>query len=64
MHDATGEDPRSGLRAVRSLRELANRLEALHVKRARSVGLSWQEIANELNVTRQAVHKKYRQEGS
>jgi len=47
---------------VRSLRELAERLETLQVARARQLGLSWQEIADALGVTRQAVHKKHRKE--
>lgn len=59
---AAGADPATGLRAVRSLRELADRLELLQVRRARELGLSWQEIAESLGVTRQAVHKKYRKE--
>ena len=56
---AAGDDPGRGLRAVRSLRELADRLEALQVARARDLGWSWQEIADALGVTRQAVHKKH-----
>lgn len=56
---AAGDDPRDGLRAVRSLRELADRLEYLQVERARGLGWSWQEIADSLGVTKQAVHKKY-----
>jgi DNA-directed RNA polymerase specialized sigma24 family protein len=56
---AAGDDPREGLRAVRALRELADRLETLQVERARRLGWSWQEIAEALGVTRQAVHKKH-----
>ncbi len=56
---AAGDHPREGLRAVWSLRELADRLEALQVERARDLGWSWQEIADALGVTKQAVHKKY-----
>lgn len=56
---AAGEDPHAGLRAVRSVRVLADRLEALQVERARRLGLSWQEIADSLGVSRQAVHKKH-----
>jgi hypothetical protein len=52
-------DPILGLRAVRGLRELADRLEILHVDRARALGWSWQDIADVLGVTRQAVHKKH-----
>lgn len=56
---ATGEDPAAGLRAVRSLRTLADRLEGLQVARARQLGWSWQAIADVLGITKQAVHKKY-----
>jgi predicted DNA-binding protein YlxM (UPF0122 family) len=34
-------------------------LESLQVRNARGVGWSWQDIANELGVSRQAVHKKH-----
>jgi len=56
---AAGDDPPEGLRAVRAVRELAERLEHLQVERARALGWSWQEIADALGVTKQAVHKKY-----
>jgi hypothetical protein len=57
--EASSRDPAVGLRAVRALRELAERLEALQVQSARDQGWSWQEIAVCLGVSRQAVHKKY-----
>lgn len=56
---AGSRDPAVGLRAVRALRELAERLEGLQVDNARGHGWSWQDIAESLGVTRQAVHKKY-----
>lgn len=56
---ASGDDPRTGLHAVRALRELADRLERLQVGRARDLGWSWQEVADALGVSKQAVHKKY-----
>lgn len=59
MAAAAAEDPAEGLRAVRSLRALADRLEELHVERARGLGWSWQQLAEALGVTKQAVHKKY-----
>lgn len=59
IDSAAGDDPGAGLRAVRSLRELADRLETLQVARARELGWSWQEVADALGVTRQAVHKKH-----
>ncbi|MFC4587401.1 helix-turn-helix domain-containing protein [Sphaerisporangium corydalis] len=57
--DAGSRDPSVGLRAVRALRILVERLEALQVDSARDQGWSWQEIAVLLGVSRQAVHKKY-----
>ena len=56
---ASSADPRVGLRAASALRRLADSLERLQVVSARRQGWSWQEIANVLGVTRQAVHKKY-----
>jgi DNA-directed RNA polymerase specialized sigma24 family protein len=56
---ASGRDPVDGLRAVRALRELTERLEALQVDSAREQGWSWQEIAALLGVSRQAAHKKH-----
>jgi DNA-directed RNA polymerase specialized sigma24 family protein len=56
---AAGDDPSTGLAAVASLRRLLESLEALHVSRARELGWSWQEIAEHLGVSKQAVHKKH-----
>jgi DNA-directed RNA polymerase specialized sigma24 family protein len=56
---ADSSDPRVGLRAVAALRRLLEQLEALQVANARTQGWSWQEIAGELGVSRQAVHKKH-----
>ncbi|MER7896001.1 HTH domain-containing protein [Streptomyces sp. NPDC096046] len=56
---AGDRDPRVGLRAVAALRRLLEQLEAVQVRNARNHGWSWQEIATELGVSRQAVHKKY-----
>jgi transcriptional regulator len=52
-------DPEIGLEAVASLRTLLESLEALQVRNAREQGWSWQQIAEALGVTRQAVHKKH-----
>jgi DNA-directed RNA polymerase specialized sigma24 family protein len=57
--EASSKDPSMGLRAVAALRHLLERLEALQVGNARSQGWSWQEIAEHLGVSKQAVHKKY-----
>jgi DNA-directed RNA polymerase specialized sigma24 family protein len=56
---ADGPDPRAGLHAVTALRGLLERLEALQVGNARELGWSWQDIAEVLGVSRQAVHKKH-----
>ncbi|HEY1627936.1 MAG TPA: AsnC family protein [Streptosporangiaceae bacterium] len=56
---AAGTDPDPGLRSVAALRALAERLELLQVQNARSLGWSWQDIAERLGVTKQTVHRKY-----
>jgi DNA invertase Pin-like site-specific DNA recombinase len=56
---AGDRDPRTGLRAVAALRRLLEQLEQAQVRNARAAGWSWQEIAAELGVSRQAVHKKH-----
>ena len=56
---ASDADPAAGLRAVRALQRLHERLEAIHVANAREQGWSWQAIADALGVSRQAVHQKY-----
>ena len=56
---ASSGDPSVGLRAVRSLRVLVERLEDLQVQNARSSCMTWEHIAQLLVVTRRAVHKKY-----
>ncbi len=53
-------DPYAGLRAVVALRRLADTLELKQVQAALDAGLGWPEIADALDVTRQAVHKKHR----
>jgi hypothetical protein len=56
---ASSPDVHTGLRAVVALRKLLEHLEALQVGNARRQGWSWQEIAEALQVSKQAVHKKY-----
>ena len=56
---AGSTDPHDGLRAVVALRRLLESLEALQVDNARRQGWSWQEIAQSLHVSKQAVHKKH-----
>ncbi len=52
-------NPTEALAAVLSLRRLADRLEAASVQAAIDQGWTWQQIAQALGVTKQAVHKKY-----
>ena len=60
LADATASrDPAVGLAAVASLRALLESLEQLQVENARDRGWSWQQIADALGVSRQAVHKKH-----
>ena len=56
---ADTSDHSEGLRAVAALRRLLETLELLQVKRALADGASWSDIAADLGVTRQAVHRKY-----
>ncbi len=56
---ASSRDPAVGLKAVRALRTLVERLEALQVANAREQGWTWEQIAQQLGISRQAVHKKY-----
>jgi hypothetical protein len=56
---AGSTDARTGLRAVLALRRLLEQLEVLQVGNARRQGWSWQEIADALEVSKQAVHKKH-----
>ena len=61
---ASSQDPAVGLAAVASLRVLLESLEELQVSNARRQGWwSWEQIAVQLHVSRQAVHKKYRRHG-
>jgi hypothetical protein len=53
------EDPEVGLRGVASLRALLEAVEELQVRRARDLGWSWQQIADLLGVSKQAVHQKH-----
>jgi hypothetical protein len=56
---ASSKDPAVGLQAVCALRSLLENLESLQVENARNAGWSWEQIANVLGVSKQAVHKKH-----
>ena len=55
----SSSDPAVGLRAVASLGALLESLEQLQVENARAQGWSWQQIADSLGISKQAVHKKH-----
>lgn len=57
--EAGADDPIQALTAIRKLRRELDRLEAIAVRRARNANASWQHIAIALDVSKQAVHKKY-----
>lgn len=56
---AADDDPLRALAATAGLRTEVARVEAVAVRRARTQGLSWAQIAAALGVSRQAVHRKY-----
>ncbi|MCC9146794.1 MULTISPECIES: helix-turn-helix domain-containing protein [unclassified Arthrobacter] len=56
---AASPDPATGLRAVVALGRLRDQLEAVQVANARAQGWSWQSIADQLGISKQAVHQKY-----
>ncbi|WP_067966142.1 ECF-type sigma factor [Nocardiopsis trehalosi] len=51
--------PIEALAATVRLKAEVERLEAVHVRRARLQGFTWSEIATVLGISKQAVHKKY-----
>ncbi|MEU5861866.1 MULTISPECIES: RNA polymerase subunit sigma-70 [unclassified Nonomuraea] len=57
--ETTPQDPADALAAVAALRRLADHLEDAAVEQAMRAGWSWPEVAEALDVTRQAVHKKH-----
>jgi hypothetical protein len=59
LAQTASEDPDVGLRGVVALRALLEAVEELQVRRARELGWSWQQIAERLGVSKQAVHQKH-----
>jgi hypothetical protein len=57
--EAGAADPAVGLSAVAALRRLVEQLEALQVDNARAQGWRWEDIADRLGVSKQAVHRKH-----
>ncbi|MBT8798148.1 AsnC family protein [Microbacterium flavum] len=56
---ADGDEPLAALRRLRALHADLARAEAEQVRRARARAYSWVAIADALDVSRQAAHKKY-----
>lgn len=59
VNQAASKDPAVGLRAVWALGALRDELERLQVDNARAQDWTWQQIADALSVSRQAVHQKH-----
>ncbi|MFF3666825.1 hypothetical protein [Microtetraspora malaysiensis] len=57
--EAEGDDPPRVLWAAAAPRRQVNRLAAVRVRRARVQGSSWGRIAQALEVSRQAIHRKF-----
>lgn len=51
--------PKEGLRAVASLRLLVETLEFRQVEAGLRAGMTWNDVAAALGISRQAAHKKY-----
>lgn len=56
---ADDDDPRVALRAAAALRHRVEQRQSELVRRARNQGLTWAEIASNLGITKQAVHRRY-----
>jgi DNA-binding transcriptional regulator YiaG len=56
---ADASDPRAGLAAAARLRRASERTEAVQVRRARTSGLSEEEIAAALGVSRRTLVRKH-----
>lgn len=58
--EADPDGVRRQLQEVRQRRRDLEQEESAAVRRARNNGLTWEQIAADLGVTKQAVHKKHR----
>jgi hypothetical protein len=52
-------DPAAALEAVRELRVRLDRLEVIHVENGLRAGWRWRDVAAALNLSKQAVHRRY-----
>lgn len=61
--DPDPDDPVGQLAGIAERRYQLSRDEEVAVRRARIAGLSWAEIGTLLGVSKQAIHRKYREVG-
>ena len=59
LDEPSAHDPATALAAVIALRRMADRMEREAVDRAIRTGWTWQQVAQALGVTRQAVHQRH-----
>ena len=58
--EADPDGVRRALQQIRAARRDVEQQEAAAVRRGRNAGLTWEQIAADLGVSKQAVHKKHR----
>jgi hypothetical protein len=69
LHDSIwnlqhAESPLTVLRAISDLQGFGQVITTAAVRDARDMGITWQEIADALRLSRQAVHRRYAQDES
>ena len=56
--------PLLALREIQEIREELDRLEIAHIESARAKGASWEDVAEALGITRQALQQRMKARGS